>query len=85
MNSKFPAYFSHENMLQNYYTKETSEALMNITGFWQNFLFVITCSSQLEALKSSTVDIKIAFETCQTAFPAKISLLLMIVVQRTTL
>nr|UPO70844.1 hypothetical protein [Zygogramma bicolorata] len=64
------AYYAYENFQCSYYNKPTSEPMMDIGSFRKNPLFVIDCSHQPDAMKSSTVDIKIEFETRKTKFPA---------------
>ncbi|KAJ8942142.1 hypothetical protein NQ318_021651 [Aromia moschata] len=57
------AYYAYENFQKSFYGKDMSEPLMDFGGFLNNPLFVIDCSHQADALKSSTVDIKLEFET----------------------
>ncbi|XP_074033315.1 uncharacterized protein isoform X1 [Leptinotarsa decemlineata] len=64
------AYYAYENFQRSYYDKTMSEPMMDIGSFRNNPLFIIDCSHQPEAMKSSTVDIKIEFETRKVKFPA---------------
>ncbi|KAJ8946068.1 hypothetical protein NQ318_009194 [Aromia moschata] len=63
------AYYAYENFQKSFYGKDMSEPLMDFGGFLNNPLFVIDCSHQADALKSSTVDIKLEFETRKNKFP----------------
>lgn len=63
------AYYAYENFQRGYYDKDMSEPMMDLGEFRKNPLFVIDCSHQPVAVKSSTVDIKIEFETRKTKFP----------------
>ena len=63
------AYYAYENFQRSYYDKDMSEPMMDLAEFRKSPLFVIDCSHQPEAMKSSTVDIKIEFETRKTKFP----------------
>lgn len=63
------AYYAYENFQRSYYDKDMSEPMMDLGEFRKNPLFVIDCSCQPHAIKSSTVDIKIEFETRKTKFP----------------
>lgn len=56
---------------QKSYYNRPSQPLLDITTFINNApLFVIDCSKQSEALKSTTVDLRLEFEASQN-FPAK--------------
>lgn len=57
------AYYAYENFQKTYYDKECSEPSMNIEEYTKNPIFIIDCLHQLEAIKSSTVDIKIEFHS----------------------
>lgn len=63
------AYYAYENFQRSYYEKDMSEPMMDLGEFRQNPLFVIDCSHQPDAVKSSTVDIKLELETRKTTFP----------------
>lgn len=63
------AYYAYENFQRSYYDKDMSEPMMDLAEFRKSPLFVIDCSHQPDAMKSSTVDIKIEFETRKTKFP----------------
>ncbi|KAJ8915702.1 hypothetical protein NQ315_000636 [Exocentrus adspersus] len=67
-----PAYYAYINFQMNYYGKEISEPMLNFTQFLQMPVFVIDCSHQSEAVKSSTVDIKLEFETRKSTFPSNV-------------
>ncbi|KAJ8912764.1 hypothetical protein NQ315_016721 [Exocentrus adspersus] len=67
-----PAYYAYINFQRTYYGKEMSEPMLNFTQFLQTPLFVIDCSHQSEAVKSSTVDIKLEFETRKSTFPSNV-------------
>lgn len=64
-----PAYYAYENFQRSYYERDMSEPMMDLGEFRKNPLFVIDCSHQPEAVKSSTVDIKLEFETRRISFP----------------
>lgn len=66
-----PAYYAYERFQTSYYNR-TAEPLMDYGEFLNNPIFVIDCSHQADALKTSTVDIKIEFETREQSFPANI-------------
>ncbi|KAJ8979281.1 hypothetical protein NQ317_004426 [Molorchus minor] len=65
------AYYAYENFQRSYYERDMSEPMMDLGEFRKNPLFVIDCSHQPEAVKSSTVDIKLEFETRNASFPAQ--------------
>jgi hypothetical protein len=58
-----PAYYAFENFQRSYYGKYDCEPINNVSDFLKQPLFVIDTSHQAEAIKSSTVDIKIEFYT----------------------
>ncbi|CAG9812859.1 unnamed protein product [Phaedon cochleariae] len=64
-----PAYYAYEQFQRNYYDKDMSEPMMTIGEFRDNPLFIIDCCHQPDAMKTSTVDIKLEFETRKTKFP----------------
>ncbi|CAG9822038.1 unnamed protein product [Phaedon cochleariae] len=64
------AYYAYDNFQRSYYGKDMSEPMMSIEEFRKNPLFIIDCSHQPDTLKSSTVDIKLEFETRQSKFPS---------------
>ncbi|XP_023311094.1 uncharacterized protein LOC111691875 [Anoplophora glabripennis] len=64
------AYYAYENFQRSYYGKDMSEPMMDLGEFLENPLFIIDCSHQADTLKSSTVDIKLEFETRKNKFPA---------------
>ncbi|CAG9815989.1 unnamed protein product [Phaedon cochleariae] len=64
-----PAYYAYEQFQRNYYNKDMSEPMMTIEEFRDNPLFIIDCCHQPDAMKTSTVDIKVKFETRKTKFP----------------
>lgn len=57
------AYQSYCDFQKNFYGKSTSCPLINYSGFREKAIFVIDCSRQNEAIKSSTVDVKLEFES----------------------
>ncbi|CAG9812885.1 unnamed protein product [Phaedon cochleariae] len=64
------AYYAYENFQCSYYGKDMGEPMMSIEEFRANPLFIIDCNHQPDAMKSSTVDIKLEFETRKTKFPS---------------
>lgn len=58
-----PIYHAYENFQRSYYNHFTSEPLMSISEFLDNPIFVMDCNHQPEAIKSSTVDVKVEFES----------------------
>jgi hypothetical protein len=60
-----PAYYAYENFQNSYYGK-VNEPLLNVSQFMGTPIFVMDCSHQAEAVKSSTVDIKIEFSTVKS-------------------
>lgn len=65
----FSAYHAYESFQRSYYDKDMSEPMMHFGEFLKNPLFVIDCSHQADAMKTSTVDIKLEFETRKNKFP----------------
>lgn len=65
-----PVYDAYENFQRSYYN-QTSDPLLTISEFTDNPIFVIDCNHQPEAIKSSTVDVKVEFE-CKTKFSKNI-------------
>ncbi|KAJ8913483.1 hypothetical protein NQ315_002661 [Exocentrus adspersus] len=63
------AYYAYENFQSSYYGKEMNEPMMDFGEFLNDPLFVIDCSHQADAMKSSTVDIKVEFDTRKNKFP----------------
>lgn len=63
------AYYAYENFQNSYYGKEINDPMLSIGEFLKNPLFVIDCCHQSDAVKSSTVDIKLEFETRKNKFP----------------
>ncbi|KAJ8909283.1 hypothetical protein NQ315_015164 [Exocentrus adspersus] len=63
------AYYAYENFQSSYYGKEMNEPMMDFAEFLNDPLFVIDCSHQADAMKSSTVDIKLEFDTRKNKFP----------------
>ncbi|CAG9822153.1 unnamed protein product [Phaedon cochleariae] len=63
------AYYAYENFQRSYYGKDMGEPMMSIEEFRKNPLFIIDCYHQPDAMKTSTVDIKLEFETRETKFP----------------
>ncbi|CAG9825761.1 unnamed protein product [Phaedon cochleariae] len=57
------AYYAYDNFQRSYYGKDMSEPMMSIEEFRKNPLFIIDCNHQPDAMKSSTVDIKITGKT----------------------
>ncbi|CAG9817164.1 unnamed protein product [Phaedon cochleariae] len=53
------AYHAYDNFQRSYYGKDMSEPMMSIEEFRKNPLFIIDCNHQPDAMKSSTVDIKL--------------------------
>ncbi|CAG9816522.1 unnamed protein product [Phaedon cochleariae] len=64
------SYYAYENFQRSYYGKDMGEPMMSIEGFRANPLFIIDCNYQPDAMRSSTVDIKLEFETRKTKFPS---------------
>ncbi|CAG9822858.1 unnamed protein product [Phaedon cochleariae] len=64
------AYYAYDNFQRSYHGKDMSEPMMSSEEFRKNPLFIIDCSHQPDTLKSSTVDIKLEFETRQSKFPS---------------
>ncbi|CAG9816514.1 unnamed protein product [Phaedon cochleariae] len=64
-----PAYYAYEQFQRNYYDRDMSEPMMTLGEFRKNPLFIIDCCHQPDAMKTSTVDIKVEFETRKTKFP----------------
>ncbi|CAG9772062.1 unnamed protein product [Ceutorhynchus assimilis] len=64
-----PAYYNYENFQSSYYGREMNEPMLDFAEYLQNPLFIIDCSRQPEAVKSSTVDVEIEFQTRKTKFP----------------
>ncbi|CAG9819002.1 unnamed protein product [Phaedon cochleariae] len=58
------AYYAYDNFQRSYYGKDMSEPMMSIEEFRKNPLFIIDCNHQPDAMKSSTVDIKVR-QRCQ--------------------
>ncbi|CAG9815522.1 unnamed protein product [Phaedon cochleariae] len=63
------AFYAYENFQRSYYGKDMGEPMMSIEEFRKNPLFIIDCYHQPDAMKTSTVDIKLEFETRETKFP----------------
>lgn len=63
------AYYAYEDFQRSYYDRDMSNPMMDLGEFKKNPLFVIDCSHQPDAVKSSTVDIKLEFETGEQRFP----------------
>lgn len=63
------AYYTYENFQRSYYGREMVNPMMNFADYLNNPLFIIDCSHQPEAVKSSTVDVKLEFETRNNKFP----------------
>lgn len=59
-------YRMYTEFQKSYLGKVYSEPLLNFTKFASRALFVIDCSKQNEALKSSTTDVKIEFQSSNT-------------------
>lgn len=64
-----PAYYTYENFQSSYYGREINDPMMTFSEYMDNPVFVIDCSRQPEALKSSTVDVKMEFQTRKSKFP----------------
>jgi hypothetical protein len=64
-----PAYYTYENFQSSYYGREINDPMMNYSEYLNNPVFVIDCSRQPEALKSTTVDVKLEFQTRKSKFP----------------
>lgn len=58
------AYLNYMNFQDSYYEREP-KPLLNYTNFLKSPIFVIDCSKQNEALKSSTVDVKLELEATE--------------------
>lgn len=56
------AYQNYAKFQKSYYNRP-SEPLMTYKDFHESFIYVIDCSKQNESLKSSTVDIRLEFES----------------------
>lgn len=65
-----PAYNAYENFQKSYYGRDRAEVSDSYKQFMGNPIYIIDCSHQAEAIKSSTVDVKIEFQTRETKFPA---------------
>ncbi|CAG9825736.1 unnamed protein product [Phaedon cochleariae] len=65
-----PAYYAYEQFQRSYFDRDMSEPMLAIGDFRENCLFIIDCCHQPDAMKTSTVDIKLEFETRKTKFPA---------------
>lgn len=63
------AYYAYENFQSSYYGREISDPMMSIGEFLKNPVFVIDCTHQADSVKTSTVDIKLEFETRKNKFP----------------
>lgn len=63
------AYYTYENFQSSYYGREMVDPMMNFADYMNNPIFIIDCSHQPEAVKSSTVDVKLEFETRKNSFP----------------
>jgi hypothetical protein len=61
------AYQSYANFQKSYYN-HSSQPLITYKDFHKSFIYVIDCSKQNESLKSSTVDIRLEFES-ESAIP----------------
>lgn len=72
------AYYAYINFQRSYYSKEISEPMLTYGNFMNNPLFVIDCSHQSEAVKTSTVDIKLEFETRANKFPSNVKVFALI-------
>ena len=62
------AYYTYENFQRSYYGREMVDPMMNFTEYLNNPVFIIDCSHQPEAVKSSTVDVKLEFQTRKSKF-----------------
>ena len=66
-----PAYFTYENFHGSYYGQEVGAGpLCDYAEFIIHPIFIIDCSHQPEDVKSSTVDVKLEFQTRESKFPA---------------
>lgn len=63
------AYYTYENFQSSYYGREMVDPMLNFTEYPNNPIFIVDCSHQPEAIKSSTVDVKLEFETRNSKFP----------------
>ena len=63
------AYYTYENFQSSYYGREMVDPMMNYGEYETNPVFIIDCSHQPEAIKSSTVDVKLEFQTRKDKFP----------------
>ncbi|CAG9819042.1 unnamed protein product [Phaedon cochleariae] len=75
------AYYAYENFQRSYYGKDMGEPMMSIEEFRKNPLFIIDCYHQPDAMKTSTVDIKLEFETRETKFPPNTKLVAAVWIQ----
>lgn len=58
------AYQAYSDFQTSFYNrKTTSEPISNYSAFKNKTLFIIDCSKQEEAVKSSTVDVQVEFES----------------------
>lgn len=64
-----PAYYTYENFQKSYYGRDMGYPLLDYELYLGNPVFVIDCNHQPEAVKSSTVDVKLEFQTRKTTFP----------------
>lgn len=63
------AYYTYENFQRSYYEREMAEPMQNFAEYLENPIFIVDCRHQPEAVKSSTVDVKLEFQTRNKQFP----------------
>ena len=73
------AYYNYENFQGSYYGREYNDPMMSFAEYVNNPLFVIDCSHQPEAIKSSTVDVKLEFATRKSKFAKDIKVYALVI------
>ncbi|XP_030752637.1 uncharacterized protein LOC115888210 [Sitophilus oryzae] len=63
------AYYNYENFQRSYYGREFNDPMMHFGEYTKNPVFLVDCVHQTENVKSSTVDVKIEFQTRDSKFP----------------
>lgn len=63
------AYYTYEDFQKSYYNRELFDPMLNYSQYSSSPVFVIDCNHQPEAIKSSTVDVKLEFQTRKQKFP----------------
>lgn len=73
------AYYSYENFQSSYYGRETADPMLSFSEYLNKPIFIIDCNHQPEAIKSSTVDVKLEFQTRKSKFPKDIKVYALII------